>query len=231
MANLTCIYWVHGSGGDLVQQMLVATGNYANNGSSLIDNTGRALPVTDSVLLKKFPVSDSIGWYNRTWTENELDQLESLAKSSNKSYIVGTHSKEQFDTLSKIPNSTRIGVTYDREIFPAVLKLWARKAAESSVGLNEMYQTTHPVISKKFQEKGLYAEFILNEFLKYVRNIPQEIKDQFEINVDLGDLLNQNLNSLSPLLTDHSYKIFASWYQLQDPLYKYRFKNNFHYAN
>jgi len=232
MTKLVCLYWVPGSVGDTVRQMLISTGNYANHLTGTTNVDGRTMPTVDPYLFEQFPTLTNIGWHNKIWSVDDLDRLQKIANTSAKPYIIGTHQLDQFKLIkSTVDQCVGIGITYNTNLYPAVIKNWCKKAASDSPEAREIYNKSHPVLSKKLREKGLFPKFMLTELLKYVNNIPKQVLPEFDVNVNLGDVLNADLSALTDFLTPASIKFFDYWYTLQDPLYKLKFEHNADYVN
>jgi hypothetical protein len=230
MNKIVCLYWVPGSGGDMIQHVLSKSGNFSNMASGGIDANGRAPNKTDSRLLDLFP-SAGIGWYNRVWTVQDIQQLIQLSDSSSKPWIIGTHRREQVESIKQHAPTTTIGITYFSSLYPAVIKNWCKKAASTSVENQQQYSKTHPVASRKFKEKGLYPEFMLTEILNHIDNVPKTVPPEFDINISLGDLYNGDLDSIEQFINVDSKLVFDQWLDLQDPLYKFCFDHSEAYVD
>lgn len=232
MSKLVCLFWVPGSCGDLVRQLLINTGQYSNQSKTVVNEVGRVLPSVDPYLIEQFPTPADVSWHNRTWYPEDIVKLKQISNKSTLPFIIGTHRLDQLDLIKdSIDDCLTIGVTFNNDLYPAVIKNWCKKASESSLETNLIYKKSHPILSEKFKEKGLYSEFMLLEILKHINNIPKQITPRFDINVNLGEILNSDLSSLAGFLTQDSVAIFDQWYLLQDPLYKYKFECNDDYIN
>jgi hypothetical protein len=208
---------VPGSGGDIIQQVLGYSGCFENQYTNTVRNDGRAMLPPDKCLVELFPKNTG-GWYNRTWSEGDITALKKLMVNSSRPWIIGTHKLEQVKFLKESLDITTIGITYNKGLYPAVIKNWCKKSSIDSVENREIYKDSK--IAQTFKEKGLYAEFMLKETLTHFNNIPKEVDNDFDINIKLGDMYNNNLFAISNWLTESGLLLFAKWVSLQDPLYK-----------
>jgi hypothetical protein len=219
---------VPGSGGDIIQQVLGHSGCFENQYTNTVRNDGRAILNPDRRLVKLFPKNTG-GWYNRTWSDGDVIELKKLIVNSSRPWIIGTHKLEQVNFLKESLDITTIGITYDKGLYPAVIKNWCKKSAIDSVENQEIYKDSK--IAQKFKEKGLYAEFMLKEILNHINNIPKEVNNVFDINIVLGDMYNGDLFSISNWVTEAGISLFAKWVNLQDPLYRFSYKCPQSYIN
>jgi hypothetical protein len=222
MSKIYCLFWVPGSGGDLIQQILGSSGQFANESNGTVRDDGRVMLDIDVRLVQKFPKNNG-GWYNRTWNNNDVFNLKVLAEQNSCDWIIGTHKLDQLEFLKKQLDVVTIGITYERGLYPAVIKNWCRKSSNDSMETQELYKDSK--IAQRFREKNLFAAFMLKEILNHVTNIPNEIGNMFDINISLGDMYNGDLSAIKDWVSDHGKNIFVRWLELQDPLYRFSYKH------
>ena len=222
MSKVYCLFWVPGSGGDIIQQVLGHSGCFENQYTNTVRNDGRALLSPDKRLVDLFP-KNAGGWYNRTWSDGDITELKKLTVSSSRPWIIGTHKIEQLKFLKESFDITTMGVTYDNRLYPAVIKNWCKKSSIDSIENQEIYKDSKT--AQKFKEKGLYAEFMLKEILNHVTNIPTKVDNVFDINISLGDMYNSNLFAISNWVTESGTVLFTKWVNLQDALYRFSYKH------
>lgn len=228
MSKVYCLFWVPGSGGDIIQQVLGCSECFENQYTQTIHNNGRAIINPDRRLVELF-TNYAKGWYNRTWSDDDIVELKKLTVNSGRPWIIGTHKLEQVQYLKKSLDITTIGITYDKGLYPAVIKNWCKKSSLDSVENQTIYKDSK--LAQKFKEKGLYAEFMLKEILNHIDNIPKEVDNVFDINIRLGDMYNSNLSAISNWLTEPGLLLFAKWLNLQDLLYRVSYKHTQSYVN
>jgi len=224
MNKIILFYWVPGSCGDIVKNLL----NFEKN-SFEISQSGRSLPATDTDLITLFPWDTKLGWYNRQWSQSECQQLVEYQQKEKRRIIIGTHSQEQLLFLkNNLGNQAfTMGITYSENLYPSVIKNWCKKCAANDYGVDQVYSNSHPVLSKKFKNAGIYDQFILQEILRNTNNTPLEIENKFEHNISLGKIFNRDLSDLSELVDIQKIQTqFDQWFNLQDPLYRYKFPVN-----
>ena len=222
MSKVYCLCWVPGSGGDIIQQVLGHSECFENHYTSTVRNDGRAILPPDKRLVDLFPKNNG-GWYNRIWSGDDITKLKKLIVDSDRPWIIGTHKSEQVKFLKESLDITTIGITYDKGLYPAVIKNWSKKSSIDSIENQEIYKDSKT--AQKFKEKGLYAEFMLKEILNHIDNIPKEVDNVFDINIRLGDMYSNNLFAISNWLTKSGLLLFAKWGNLQDLLYKVSYKH------
>ena len=222
MSEVYCLFWVPGSGGDIIQQVLGYSNCFENQYTNTVRDDGRAMLNPDTRLVELFPKNNK-GWYNRTWGDSDITELKKLIVNSSRPWIIGTHKLEQVKFLKESLNITTIGITYDKGLYPAVIKNWCKKSSLDSVENQTIYKDSK--LAQKFKEKGLYAEFMLKEILNHIDNIPKEVNNVFDINIRLGDMYNSNLFAINSWLTELGLSLFAKWVNLQDPLYRVSYKH------
>ena len=236
MSDLYCMFWIPGSCGDIIQQLLGKSGQFENQYDGAILDTGRALQSVDPRLKNLFPSNivtwtpkNTNRWYGRTWNDSDILKLKELAAESSQSWIIGTHRLDQLFFLKKSLDIVSIGITYDIALYPAVIKNWCRKSAVGCTVTQEIYKNSK--IAQKFQEKNLFGEFMLKEILNHITDRPKKIDNNFDINISLGDIYNRNLSSIDRWVTDAGLDIFDRWLLLQDPLYRFKYTNHQSYID
>jgi len=228
MSKVYCLFWVPGSGGDIIQQVLGHSGCFENQYTDTVRNDGRAMLNPDRRLVELFSNNDR-GWYNRSWHDSDIIELKKLIVNSDRPWVIGTHRLEQVKFLKESLDITTIGITYDQGLYPAVIKNWCKKSSLDSVEIQAVYKDSE--LAQKFKEKGLYAEFMLKEILNHSNNIPKEINHVFDINIELGNMYNDNLFAIENWLTESGLLLFAKWVALQDPLYQFSYKHSQSYID
>jgi len=230
MNKIIVFYWAPGSCGDIIKNLL----NY-NNCSFVLSQNGRSLPSNDYKLTELFPWNIKLGWHNRIWTESECIQLIDYQKKEKKRVVIGTHSQEQLFFLKNTlgDQAVTMGITYDKNLYFSVIKNWCKKCAAEDYVFFEIYSKSHTKLSKKFKDTGVYDQFILQEILKHIDNfVPCLVDNIFDYNISLGKIFNKDLSDLAELLEISEISgPFEQWYNLQDPLYCYKFPVNHSYVD
>ena len=230
MSNIYCLYWVPGSGGDMVSQLLISSGKFVGAIDEFeISTEGRASPAKlNEEFMQLFPAERSM-WYFRSWLDEDIDNLKTLASKSEKDILIGTHDISQLKNIkSKIPNCITLGITYPQELFPAVLKNWCKKVAATDDALASLYKTKSPHADAMIK-KNMFGQFVLKEQLKFGTNVLTEVANQFDIAIDLGDMYNNDISAINRI-THVQAELYNNWLASQDNLYKFSFPVNKHYV-
>ena len=223
MHKLYCLYWVPGSAGDMLQQLITGQSNIKGAMNTLgLDDNGRAIPKLDPEFAKEFE-SIPNQWYFREWTVDDVIKLDSMTNDS--PILIGTHRLDQLQFIkNNSKNCVTIGITYSEYMFPAVIKNWCLKIAADSDAIKEIYTKSNPALFKKIKENNALGEYILREQLTFGTNIPKSVSYQFDITVSLEKLYIQDLSDLQEF--DIDLEFYKSWVKRQDMLYKVKFSDN-----
>ena len=222
MTQVYIMYWEPGSGGDLVQRLLLALPNWSGVIDRFsLDDKGRAKPAFKTEFLKQFS-HVPMNWNKRTWAVEDCRLLENMiADEATDYFIVPTHLFEQAEFLkSQIPGSKTLGVTYSKEMFPAVLKNWCKKIAATDP---EIYKIYNNPLHQKLKAKGVFGEFVLSEQLKFGTIIKPSVEHTFDFAVGLEELYAGNLHSLRDFVDQGTTIHYAQWLEKQNPLQRYTY--------
>lgn len=223
MSKLFCLYWVPGSCGDLLQNLIAMNQDWYIGSRFELDSTGRYQRRVESDFASTFP-SEKNNWLWRSWAANELDLLQAW---NNKNIMIGTHSIQQVRFIKKYlgHNVTTLGITYGSELFPAVIKNFCVKVAESDHDINQIYQQNHGDQYHLSKQQNTFGSMVLKDFLKFGGPVPQEQQSEFDIDIKLGSILSGHCEWFEQWLNDRSRQILQQWTTLQDPLYQVIIEN------
>lgn len=210
------LYWVPGSGGDIIQGIMSQTGLKSLAHSFEINQQGKVDFEINQSFKSLFPFDGY--WYFKDWNHYDIQKLEKL-----NDVLIGTHRLDQLEFLKSNCSVTTIGITYTKSLFPAVLKNCCKKIASHNHEMREIYHINNPNLFDMFQRNNRLGEFILNQQLKFGSDIPMSVEPVFDINLSLEDIYNKDLSIISKWLSDDSYSMFDQWYNVQDALYKFKF--------
>lgn len=228
MANLYCMYWVPGSCGDLLQQVLSMHADWYTGSHFSLDHNGRWQRQVDKDFRQAYP-AESNQWLWRSWTTQELDSLLLLPAAQ---VAIGTHSIDELRKIKQHLGSkvTTVGVTYNKNMYPAVLKNFCAKVGEADPKLNSIYSKAQPELYQKLKQNNLFGPKLLKDLLKSGNLIPKQQLDEFDVAVDLEKILLGDLGWANQWLTQQSAEHVANWTVLQDPLYSTAIVANQHYS-
>jgi hypothetical protein len=231
MNNLICLYWGPGSCGDIIQTIIKEKFNIFCPRE--LDSNGKCSTYIDPALKLMFPDREKNGWLNRVWSDSDLMNLDSLVSSSNQPCVIGTHSLIDIAKIKHaIPKTTTIGINYDKCLYPAVIKNWALKIATSPQLINS-YRNSHGVLVDKFLEKNIFSEFVFKNQLEFDHIndlIPKSVDPNFDVNLNLANIFNNDLHEINDFLSPDSKDFFAAWHSMQNKLYMKKFNCSEHYA-
>lgn len=219
MSKFFVLYWQPGSGGDCVQQLLLAQGMSGVIEKFDLTSSGRLSPILAPVFRENFEHEQG-QWYWRTWS---LDDCVKLKELSDGTFVIPTHRLDQVDFLvTQVENCKSIGITYPENIFYLVLKNWCKKVAPNDLTLAKIYNKPQ---HKYLKDNDVFGEFILSEQLKFGTEIKSSVKVPFDISISLENLYNSNVSDLAQLITIDSNvdALFASWLSSQSKLHTYRY--------
>jgi hypothetical protein len=235
MKNLVCLYWTPGSCGDLIQSLLITTKMFSGLAKEyVLDHNGRANPVVDDYIKKLFPSKEN-SWFNRIWEEKDLENLKKISKE--KTFIIGTHQQAQLDFLkNNLGNEiTTMGITYSKSLFPLIIKNFSKKVAPYDKNTIELMSGKKNIKLVNFMiEHKIFDAYFLDQqfkFFDFTIPIPEFNDREYDINIELEDIYNNNLSNLKSMLDDSSFNMFDSWYQRQDNLYKFKYSSNQRYVD
>jgi hypothetical protein len=188
MNNVIILCWQPGSCGDFVQSELLKNFSEYSGVVKRFDQDcqGRTIPIIDDFFKQNFEHSPE-EWYNRSWTKDDCDLVSEHVNHANYSnFIIPTHRFDQLLILkNSIPNSKTMGVTYPKNMFPLVLKNWAKKVVPADTQINKIYDQS---IHQLMKDKNIFGEFVLKEQLKHGTMVRSEVSNMFDINISLEDL-------------------------------------------
>ena len=225
MPSLYCMFWVPGSCGDILQQVLshnidVCTGGYYD-----LNSQGRAVRTTTHEFNMLFPSTPS-QWLLRSWSVQDCDRLVNLAKSQ--TVVVGTHDYAQVRFLKEYLNSSieTIGVVYDQNMWPVVLKNFCLKVANSDDLVNQVYQSCNTNLYKKFKKNKSVGAWVLQDQLLHNTKIPKTVDHLFDHVIYLDRLLSGDLQWVSQFRTPGSLLLFQQWLSIQNLFGRTKMPNN-----
>jgi hypothetical protein len=231
MNNLICIYWAPGSCGDIIQNIIKEKFNIF--WSNELDSNGKSKPHVDPALKSMFPDREKNGWHHRVWSDTDLMNLDLLVSSNNQPCVIGTHSLVEIAKIKHaIPKTITIGINYDKFLYPAVIKNWALKIS-TSPQMIDSYRNSHGVIVDKFLEKNIFSEFVFKNQLSFGNindRIPKFVDGNFDVNLTLANILNNDLHEIDDFLSASGKEIFTTWHLVQNKLYMKKFDCNEQYA-
>ena len=226
MSKIVVLYWEPGSCGDFVHSTMLerAEEYHGMLNRFQIDSTGRAVPGTVLPFFREnFICTDNL-WYEITWDQANLDKLSVYLSEHNiQQFVIPTHRYTQVEAIKKlIPHVVTAGVTYPKGMFPLVLKNWCKKVAAKDKVLQKIYNKP---LHQNLIKNNLFGEYILTEQLKFGSNIPTSVDHDFDIDISLEELFNQNLTSVKSLFADsnHVDSLFNGWFKQQSALHKYHY--------
>lgn len=224
MTQVYILYWEPGSGGDLVQNLLLRLPNWSGvvDQFSLTDD-GRTNPKFKKEFTDKFSYIP-LNWYKRLWSDDDCKLLETIVSNEATDYfIIPTHLPEQVEFLKlRLASSKTIGITYSSELFLSVLKNWCKKVAATDPEICKIYNSN---FHKALRDNGVFGEFVLSEQLKFGTTIRKFVDNNFDTTVSLEDLYAGDLHSLKDFLNaDNSIlNYYNKWLKKQNPLHCYTY--------
>ena len=223
MPKIFCLYWAPGSCGDVLQQLLSMNQEWYTGSTFELDQRGRYQRRVDADFKQAFPADDN-RWLWRSWTVSDLELLQTWTE---KNVMIGTHSLEQSQFIKQQLGTDVItlGVTYNTELFPAVIKNFCTKVAESDHDINRIYQQNSPDAYSREKQENLFGARVLKDFLKFGTVVPLNQRNQFDIEIKLESILLGDVSWFAQWLTDHSQQLLQHWLTLQDPLYQVSVSN------
>lgn len=223
MTTPVILFWEPGSCGDFVQSLLLS--DY-NNVSGVVkefelDATGRTIPVIDPVFLDSYTHVDD-QWYLKSWSPEEIESLSnSLKYLSTQYFIIPTHRLDQVELLKQhLSNCVTIGITYNDNLFPLVLKNWCKKVAPVDTALALVYNKPMHTL---FKEKQVFGEFVLLEQLKHGYSLKTRVQNTFDLAINLDDIYNNDLTQLQSIIvvTTDIVDYYRAWLSKQNILHQF----------
>jgi hypothetical protein len=224
------MFWVPGSCGDIVQHILSHNVDVCTGATYNLNDQGRAVRTMTDAFTVLFP-SEPGRWLRRTWTIQDCDQLVDLAKSQ--TVIIGTHDYNQVRFLKEHlrSNIETVGINYDQNMWPIVLKNFCFKAIQFHTNINFMYQSANPNLYKKFKDNNVLGAWILQEQLLHTPDdTPNTVNYLFDHTIFLDHLLIGNLQWASQFQTPQSLLTFQRWLSVQNLLGCVKIPDNVDFA-
>lgn len=222
MSRILVLYWAPGSGGDLVQSLLLTDSGYQGAVAGFSASAqGRVIPTIDDRFLELF-AQDQEGWYAREWTDSDCELIGSMV-IGDKTLILPTHDLRQVDFLrSRFGSCMTVGLTYLNSFFPLVLKNWCRKVGFDDVGVKDHYNLPW---HQNLRRKGVFGQFLLGEQLRFGSRVPHSVDCGFDVCINLEDLYVGECKSLLSLMhwQDRAAKMYQRWLDDQSLLHRYRY--------
>lgn len=215
-----CLYWAPGSFGDIVNYLLINSGYTSAFNNPYINDIGRVCYSFNSKFNDIFNLShhDQDYFYLRDWTSEDLIKMSAI-----ENYIICTHRLEQAEFIKNTLGDQiqSIGIIYTADYYEIVLKNCIDKVVANSPEAEEKISQYDPKLIKAFKEKNLYTQYLLKIFHRYgIKEIPNQINNQFDISIPINLLINNELDSLINLLSlsidKNSEEFFNLWHQKQN---------------
>ena len=225
MPKIIILYWEPGSCGDFVQSLLLSRPQYQGVVEKFdSDDLGRIKPTVKTLFKNTFQ-HEPTQWYQRQWSEKDLEQLSQVIKNIECEYfVIPTHRLDQITTFkTHFDNCTGVGITYPANMFLFVLKNMCKKVVPDSHVLNNFFDAR---IHQYFKNNNSFGEFVFKQQLRHGSTIAKLVDCQFDVNVCLENLLSGNLNDLIGLLPGLSATDIGDWLQKQNVLYRFNFGMN-----
>jgi hypothetical protein len=226
MSKIVVLYWEPGSCGDFVHSTMLAQHEEYHGmlNRFQIDANGRAVPgVVLSFFRENFSCTDNL-WYEITWDQVNIDKLSAYMNEHHiQQFVIPTHRYTQVTAIKELITDTiSVGITYPSNMFPLILKNWCKKVAAKDKVLQKMYNKP---LHQNLINNELFGEYILTEQLKFGSNIPTSVDHDFDINISLEELFNQDLTSVKSLFvnSNHVDSMFNGWFKQQSILHKYHY--------
>lgn len=221
MANVIICYWQPGSGGDTVQHLLSLDSKFCTVIQHFdLETSGRTVAKTLPWFRDNFDHEPG-KWYWRNWTHTDLDMIYSCSDfSEDKILIIPTHRRDQAHWLKKnILNAKVMGICYPKNMYLCVLSRWCKKVAVNDSSVSQHYQT--PVFQTLRKHK-LFGAYVLKDQLRFGSNILQEALPEWDLNLQLEDLLLGDISILKNigLNLESVNSVLWSWIHEQNILYR-----------
>ena len=227
MTKFFILYWQPGSCGDLIQSLLLSNNAQIAGVLKSFDlKNDRVIPSIDPIYLSLFPALAN-EWYHREWSQSECSMLTNLCQTQNIEYfIIPTHNFASMKFLhNTLYGSSTIGVTYQKNLFPFVLKNWCKKTLSQNTNLT---QDTENKIHWYAKQKKVYAEFVFKQQLLYGSKIAKEEISLFDFPICLEKILLADLSDVKKIFPCSTIDLvhYHNWLDRQNILFKYKFEIN-----
>ena len=220
MTNVIICYWQPGSGGDTIQHLLSLDSKfYTVVRHFSLEESGRTVAKILPWFRNNFSYKPD-NWNWRTWSHDDIDMLYSCPDiSTDKTLIIPTHRRDQACWLKEnIPNSITIGICYPKNMYSYVLSRWCKKVADRDTSVAQHYQAT---LFQNLRKQQLFGAYVLKDQLKFNSNILQEVLSEWDINLQLENLLIGEISILKNIGLDLESvdSVLCSWINKQKKLY------------
>jgi hypothetical protein len=227
MNKFIVLYWSPGSGGDLVQQLLLS---HPKKFQGVVDSfrnsdTGRIVSSIKIEFENNFShMCDH--WYLREWTNADCRKILDITKSLDcETFVIPTHRQDQVDFLmANLENCQSVGITYSINMFQCVLKNWCKKVK----AIDDQRENSNKPEPQYFKNKRVFGEYMLLYYLKFGTigaNIEKSVENKFDISISLENLYNNDLSDFQNLVDIDfvTQNLYKSWLVKQNSLYKKRY--------
>jgi hypothetical protein len=222
------MFWIKGSCGDIIQQLLSAndqinTGfNFTNRpdggvARKISKDWAEAFP--HNILHPENPDDKNWGWLERIWSQSDCDKLLNFAKT--KTVVIGTHDINQLHFLKQQlgSNITTVGIVYDQYMEKFVQKNFFLKVINYDQVTKDNYKKQNAKLYAKAEQFNQIGALALKDELKLKSKDFQSVDYQFDHSIDLGLLLNGNLQWFGDYVLPNYKQTFDQWISNQNPLF------------
>ena len=227
MVKIVCFYWNIGSGGDTILRMLENKENYLTTHDRYYfdEKLGRTFPIKNRL----FDFIEG-GTREHNWTEKHLDSLIKLQNTQDRIVVIPTHKLQTVDFFKKSLENECItmGITYNKNLWPFVLKNQVNKLFKNNQSFEKIYSNN---LHKKIKSKNLFDWLIMSERLRHNENTIESIEYKFEKTIHLDDMLNGKIELDDILSTPNNQKIYNLWLESQDKLYRFAYQSSIKIKN
>lgn len=221
MTKAIIFHWQPGSGGDTIQHLLNLHSKFYTVVQHFdVDEHGK----TTGKMIPWFEHNfqhDINCWYWRNWSYKDLDKIFSCPYlSPDRTLIIPTHRQDQARWLKKnISGSITMGICYPKNMYLFVLSQWCNKVAENNWTLRHHYQDK---LSQTLRKQKLFGAYVLKEQLQFGSNILQEVSSEWDINLQLENLLIGDITILKNIGLDicKVESVLQAWVNKQKKLYR-----------
>jgi hypothetical protein len=209
------MFWIPGSCGDILQHLLSQNHDISTGATFNLNSQGRTVRTMTSMFKSLFP-STPDKWLRRKWTIQDCDRLVNMAKSQ--TIVIGTHDYAQVKFLKEYLKSdiNTVGIAYDQNLWPIVLKNYCLKSAQANADVNFQYQSSNSPLYKMLKNKNVFGAWLLQDELLHVKTIPKTVNYLFDHVICLDRLLTGDLQWANEFTTSQSVSTFQQWLCLQN---------------
>ena len=170
-------------------------------------------------------------WLMRSWSNKDCDQLINLSK--NNIVVIGTHRRDQVEFLkaSLGTNIETVGVVYEPELWPFVLKNYCVKVQDSDPESCYQYQQQNEKLYRTLKKNNAFGAWVLQDQLLTRREIAIQVNATFDHNIFLNRLLLEDLQWIDQFKNSQSVAQFNQWLDLQSMLYRIKLPDNRDFVN